>query len=100
MKYKIVSDSSSNLFALEQVEYANVPLKIITDEKEYVDEPGLDIPQMIEELKRTKSKSEPPAPMPMSGRKHLEMRMLYLQQQLQELFPAVMRQLCRPEKST
>lgn len=57
MKYKIVSDSSSNLFALEQVEYANVPLKIITDEKEYVDEPGLDIPQMIEELKRTKSKS-------------------------------------------
>ena len=34
MKFKIVSDSSSDIYKLEQVEYATVPLKIITDEKQ------------------------------------------------------------------
>ena len=40
MKRKIVLDSSSNLWQLPGVDYACVPLKIITDEQEYVDEPG------------------------------------------------------------
>ena len=57
MTYKIVSDSSSNLFHMENTEYAYVPLKILTDEKEYVDSPELDLNQMIEELKEYKGKS-------------------------------------------
>ena len=36
MKYKIVSDSSSNILSFSKVPYATVPLKIITSEKEYV----------------------------------------------------------------
>lgn len=31
MKYKIIMDSSSNIFDLEQVSFSSVPLKIITD---------------------------------------------------------------------
>lgn len=57
MKFRIVSDSSTNFFELPGVDYAYVPLKIITAEKEYVDEPGLDIETMVTELKNTKSKS-------------------------------------------
>ena len=39
MKRKIVVDSSSNLCQLPGVDFTSVPLKIITDEQEYVDTP-------------------------------------------------------------
>ena len=39
MKYKIIMDSSSNIFDLEQVSFSSVPLKIITDQKEFTDDP-------------------------------------------------------------
>ena len=39
MKYKIVSDSTSNMRTLPgSIEYKTVPLKILADGKEYVDE--------------------------------------------------------------
>ena len=57
MKFRIVSDSSSNVFSLPGVDYAHVPLKIITAKTEYVDEPGLDIEKMVTEIKNTTSKS-------------------------------------------
>ena len=57
MKYKIVSDSSSNIFELENTNYAYVPLKVITQEKEYVDVVGLDVDGMIEDLKTVKGKT-------------------------------------------
>lgn len=57
MKYKIVADSSSNVFEIAQVEYTSVPLKIITDKKEYVDDKDLDIIEMIEDLAEYKGKS-------------------------------------------
>ena len=57
MKTKIVADSSSDLLALEGVDFASVPLKIITDKKEYVDDASLDVAQMIEELKEYKGRS-------------------------------------------
>lgn len=57
MNYKIVSDSASNVFSIPNVEYDCVPLKIITANKEYVDTPELDIPQMIEELRHVKGPS-------------------------------------------
>lgn len=51
MNYKIVSDSSSNLFYLADVPYTCVPMKVVTSEKEYVDTPELDVPGMVENLK-------------------------------------------------
>jgi len=57
MNWKIVADSSSNLMELDGVKYSSVPLKIITDQKEYVDLPGLDVKGMVEDLQRYKGKS-------------------------------------------
>ena len=50
MRCKIVSDSSANLPELEGVAYASVPLKIVTAEKEYTDDAGLDTDLMLKEL--------------------------------------------------
>lgn len=57
MSYKIVFDSSSNLRELEGVEYASVPLKIVTAEKEYTDDAGLDTNRMLKELAAYKGRS-------------------------------------------
>ena len=57
MSYKIVADSSSNLSGLEGVDYASVPLKIVTAEKEYTDDANLDIGQMLQELAAYKGRS-------------------------------------------
>lgn len=51
MNYKIVSDSSSNLFFLSGVPYTCVPMKVVTSEKEYIDTPDLDVGNMVEEMK-------------------------------------------------
>ena len=57
MGYKIVSDSSSNLTELNDLPYCTVPLKIVTDQKEYVDSPDLDVRGMVEDLQSYKGKS-------------------------------------------
>lgn len=57
MTYKIVSDSSSNIIDFSGIDYENVPLKIITAKKEYVDGSLLDIEEMVGEIKETKGKS-------------------------------------------
>ncbi|MGN0165559.1 MAG: DegV family protein [Lachnospiraceae bacterium] len=57
MNYKIVADSSSNIFTMENVDYVSVPLKIITDEAEYTDNKELDVNKMVEDLKKYKGKS-------------------------------------------
>ena len=62
MKYRIVSDSAANLYALEGADFISVPLKIITEEREYVDRPGLDIAEMVEELHHTKGRSRTSCP--------------------------------------
>ena len=54
---KIVSDSSSNLFSLEGADYSTVPMKIIAGEREFVDVPGVDIPEMVGFLKEYKGRS-------------------------------------------
>lgn len=54
MQYKIVTDSSSNMFSLSDVDFAPVPLKIITEEKEYVDNNALDVAAMVAELEVVK----------------------------------------------
>ena len=57
MTYKIVSDSSCNMFALEHVAFENVPMKIRTDNKEYIDDINLDRAAMIADLLKYKGKS-------------------------------------------
>lgn len=62
MPYKIVCDSSSNLYTMEQVSFASVPLRIRTEEREYVDTPGLIIPEMVAYLRDYKGKSSTACP--------------------------------------
>lgn len=57
MKFKIVSDSSSNLMQLQDFPFSSVPLKIVVGDSEYVDDAQLDLPAMIDHLKRHKGKS-------------------------------------------
>ena len=52
MNYKIVADSSSDLLSLSGVPYEAVPLKIITKEREYVDDANLNVEEMVEDLRR------------------------------------------------
>ena len=56
MSYMIVSDSSSNVFAIDGVKYGTVPMKVLGP-KEYVDTPELDLAGMVEDLKSFKEKS-------------------------------------------
>ena len=56
MAFKIVSDSSSNVLSMGDVNYTTVPLKIIA-EKEYVDDVSLDLSGMMEDLRNHKGKS-------------------------------------------
>ena len=57
MRYKLVADSSANVFAMSGVDYASVPMKIITTQAEYVDDTALDVAAMVDEIKVTKGKS-------------------------------------------
>lgn len=49
--FKIVTDSSSNMFSMEKIDFAYASLKIVTDEKEFVDNTDLDVNEMMEYLK-------------------------------------------------
>lgn len=62
MSYTIISDSSSDLLSLPGMAYANVPLKIITDQKEYVDDGSLDVDGMIADLRSYKGTSKSSCP--------------------------------------
>ena len=62
MSFKIVTDSSSDIHFISDVEYQSVPLKIITSSKEYVDTSSLDVLGMLTELKAYKGKSRTSCP--------------------------------------
>ena len=57
MKIKIVCDSSSNVFTMEGLGYATVPMKIIAGDREFVDSADLDLQGMVDFLKEHKGKS-------------------------------------------
>lgn len=61
MSVKIVNDSASNLFTFEG-NYACVPLKIITDAKEYVDDGTLDMDVFQQEMRQIKTKTSTSCP--------------------------------------
>lgn len=54
---KIVSDSSSNVFHVEGLNYITVPMKVIAGDKEFIDTPDLDLQNMVDTLKNHKGKS-------------------------------------------
>ena len=62
MNYRIVADSSSNVFELPGMDYAHVPLKILNQGKEYVDVPGLDVFGMLESMKASREGSSTSCP--------------------------------------
>ncbi len=61
-KIKIVADTSCDLFNLKRTEFACAPMKIITSEKEFVDNDTLDVNEMVEFLCSYKGKSKSSCP--------------------------------------
>lgn len=63
-KIKIVSDSSSDVISLSDVSYETAPLKVITAEKQYVDNAELDVEEMARELLAYNGRSSTSCPSP------------------------------------
>ncbi len=61
---KIVADSSANLMAMNSVAFDAAPLKIITAEKEFVDDKNLDLEAMVDYFSAYKGKSQTSCPNP------------------------------------
>ncbi len=61
---KIVADSSANLMELKSVAFEAAPLKIITAEREFVDDRTLDLDEMVHFFKHYKGRSQTSCPNP------------------------------------
>lgn len=61
-KIKIVADSSCDLLELRHVEFATSSMKIITAEREFVDDEKLDVNEMVDYLYQYKGKSKSSCP--------------------------------------
>lgn len=61
-KIKIVADSSCDLFTLNYIDFGCASMKIITDEKEFVDDASLDVNGMVDYLYQYKGKSKSSCP--------------------------------------
>ena len=62
MTIRIVSDSSSDLFTLPDVDYCTVPLKVMFGSREYVDEIGTDVKKMMHDLQEHQGPSTTSCP--------------------------------------
>ena len=51
---RIVVDSSASLYQMDGIDFAAVPLKIVTDEREYLDDGTLDAVEMATTLRTYK----------------------------------------------
>ena len=63
-KAKIVADSSANILTLENSPFAAAPLKVITGEKEFVDDAALDVDGMVKWFDSYKGRSKTSCPNP------------------------------------
>lgn len=61
-KIKIVADSSCDIFELEGVDFAYAPMKMITEEREFVDDETLDVDSVVEYFDKYKGKSKSSCP--------------------------------------
>ncbi len=59
---KIVADSSADILELQGISFSSAPLKIITANKEYVDDKNLDVTNMVNDLSCYKGKSSTSCP--------------------------------------
>lgn len=58
MNYRVISDSSSNLLTYAgNIDYTTVPLKILVDGTEFVDEIGLDLENLVESFEKSQNDS-------------------------------------------
>ena len=62
MNFKIIADSSSDILNLDGVPFEATPLKIMTDQKEYIDNRDLDVDTMVNDLFSYKGKSSSSCP--------------------------------------
>lgn len=63
-EYRIVADSASNITELSKVSFRSAPMKIITSEKEYVDDRDLDTAAMVDNLLHYSGRSSTSCPNP------------------------------------
>lgn len=63
-KVKIVADSSANLLKLERVDFSSAPLKVITSDREFVDDAQLDVNAMTDYFMKHKDASKTSCPQP------------------------------------
>ena len=61
-KTKIVADTSCDLFALKHTAFACAPMKIITAEREFIDDETLNVSEMVTYLDKYKGKSKSSCP--------------------------------------
>ena len=72
MKYRIVSDSSSNVFHMEDIDYRTVPLKVIMNEGEFFDDETHECRAFLIRTQTYEGEKHPlHVQMPMSGQVHL-----------------------------
>jgi DegV family protein with EDD domain len=64
LKRKIVADSSSDILELENTPIAPAALKVITDQREFVDDSKLDVEEMVSWFESYKGKSKTSCPNP------------------------------------
>lgn len=61
-KIKIVADSSCDMFELKHTEFETAPMKVITAEREFIDDENLDVDGMVDYLFHIKGKSKSSCP--------------------------------------
>lgn len=64
MSFKIVTDSCANILQIDQVPFSSVPLHIIMNNKDFIDDAGIDLEAMQYELSTCKGKSSTSCPSP------------------------------------
>lgn len=61
-KIKIVADSSCDMFELENADFSSAPMKVITAEREFIDDSSLDLDAMIDHFDKYNGKSKSSCP--------------------------------------
>ena len=74
MQIRVISDSSSNLFEMEGLDYMTVPLKIIFNGLEYPDVPGLDAVALMHQIHASKGVSSTSCPNVHEWKEAMELR--------------------------
>ena len=61
-KLKIIADSSADILSLNDIDFTSVPLKIMTDKREFIDNEDLSVSEMVDFLDHYKGKSKSSCP--------------------------------------